>query len=170
VRKSLAPAGSRIALADNTIDVWLRAALPKPAGGYDSLGESTLLGVISFAKDSKDYKGQRIAAGIYTMRYELQPANGDHLGTAPTRDFVLLLPVASDADPAAVLTYDQMVTLSKRASGSNHPLPLNLLPSNASAFPSMSIDDEGRDVFNAKLKTVSGELPMALVVRGTAPQ
>ena len=132
--------------------------------------ESTLLGVISFAKDSKDYKGQRIAAGIYTMRYELQPNNGDHLGTAPTRDFVLLMPASADTDPAAVLDYNQMIALGKRASGTNHPLPLNLLASSATSFPSMSLDEEGRDVFNAKIKTASGELAIALVVRGSAPQ
>lgn len=174
MRKSLAPAGSRITLSDNTIDIWLRAQLPtgKPAegSGYEGLAESALVGVISFAKDSKDYKGQRIAAGIYTMRYEVQPNNGDHLGTAPTRDFVLLMPASDDADPAAVLTYDRMVALSKRASHTNHPLPLNLLPSGSSNFPAMGLDEEGHDVFNARLKTASGELAIGLVVRGTAPQ
>jgi len=165
------PEGLRITVPDNTIDIWLRASVPAGHNTeqgivYDKLTESTLLGVISFAKDSKDYKGQRLPGGMYTMRYEIQPNNGDHLGTAPTRDFVLLTPIAADADPAAEMNFDQMVALSKRASGTNHPSALNLVMVEAKSFPSLSSDDEGRTIFNAKL----GEMPIALVVRGTAPQ
>ena len=175
MRKALHSTGYRVTLADNTIDMWLRAEMPTgknadPGGLYDKLTESTLMGVISFAKDSKDYKGQRIAAGVYTMRYEIQPNNGDHLGTAPTRDFVLLMPAAADTDPAATLNSDQMIALSKRASGTNHPLPLNLLAPQGKTFPALSVDEDGRNVFSIKLKTAAGEMPIALVVRGTAPQ
>ena len=167
----LVPDGFRIILPDNTVDVWLRASVPTGRNSeqgivYDKLTESTLLGVIAFGKDSKDYKGQRLPAGMYTMRYEVQPNNGDHLGTAPTRDFVLLMPVAADTDPSAVLNFDQMVALSKRASGTNHPAALNLVAVEAKSFPSLSSDEDGRTAFNAKL----GEMPIALVVRGTAPQ
>jgi hypothetical protein len=173
VRKALAPSGFRITLPDNTVDVWLAAFVPAghnadSGATYDKFAESAFIGVISFAKDSKDYKGQRIAAGMYTMRYEIQPNNGDHLGTAPTRDFVLLMPITADLDPAAVMIYDQMVTLSKRASGTAHPLPLNLVAVEAKTFPSLSADEEGRTVFNARLG--GSDIPIALVVRGTAPQ
>src|SRR5256885_12271604 len=34
-----------------------------------------------------------------SLRYEMQPNDGDHLGTAPTRDFLLALPAANDPDP-----------------------------------------------------------------------
>src|SRR5438270_851963 len=127
VRKILDPHGYRIATADGPVDVWFRAQVlagknAEQGALYDKLTESTMLGVIQFAKDSRDYKGERIPAGIYTLRYEIQPNDGNHLGTAPTRDFLLVLPADADTDPAATYTLEKMVQLSSRVNGSNkHP-------------------------------------------------
>ena len=175
IRTALEPRGYRVPTPDGPVDLWLRAELPtgkNPESGviYDKLAPSTLVGVITFAKDSKDYKGQRIAAGAYTMRYEVQPDNGDHLGTAPTRDFVLLVPVASDPDPAATFEVDKLVALSQIGSGTRHPLPLNLLAPESKSLPAVYGDQEGHTIFAANLKTGSGPMPLAIVVNGTAAQ
>jgi hypothetical protein len=175
VRKTLEPRGYRVATPDGPVDLWLRAELPSgknPESGvvYDKLAPSTLVGVITFAKDSKDYKGQRIAAGTYTMRYEVQPDNGDHLGTAPTRDFVLLVPVRSDPDPNATFDVDKLVALSQIGSGTKHPLPLNLLSPESKTLPSVYTDSEGHTIFAANLKNATGQMPIAIVVNGTAAQ
>ncbi|HZU23123.1 MAG TPA: hypothetical protein VE998_09855, partial [Terriglobales bacterium] len=119
VRKVLAPQGYRVATPDGPVDAWFRAQLPagkNPEQGalYDKLTESTLVGVIQFAKDSRDYKGERIPAGIYTLRYEIQPNDGNHLGTAPTRDFLLVMPADADTDPNATYNLEKMVQLSSR--------------------------------------------------------
>ena len=175
IRKALEPRGCRVPTPDGPVDLWLRAEVPtgkNPETGviYDKLAPSTLVGVITFTKDSKDYKGQRIAAGTYTMRYEVQPANGDHLGTAPTRDFVLLVPVASDPEPAATFEVDKLVALSQIGSGTRHPLPLNLLSPESKSLPAIYSDQEGHTIFAANLKTASGQMPIAIVVNGTAAQ
>lgn len=176
IRKSLQPQGYRVATADGGIDVWFRAQVPagkNPEQGalYDKLTESTLVGAIQFAKDSRDYKGERIPAGIYTLRYEIQPNDGNHLGTAPTRDFLLVLPADADTDPAATYTLEKMVQLSSRVNGSNkHPTPLNLVAPEAKNLPVSYKDDEDHTILSVQLNTSGGPMPMALVVKGTAPQ
>ena len=66
---------------------------------FPFLAESELLGVVQLAGEGHDYRDQAIAKGVYTMRYGLQPVNGDHLGVSPFRDYSLLLPAAKDKTP-----------------------------------------------------------------------
>ena len=80
------------------------------------------------------------------------------------------MPAAADTDPAATLNSDQMIALSKRASGTNHPLPLNLLSPESKSLPAIYSDQEGHTIFAANLKTASGQMPIAIVVNGTAAQ
>ena len=176
IRKQLEPGGYRVSTADGPVDVWLRAQVPtgkNPVDGatYDKLTESTLVGVIQFAKDSRDYKGLHIPAGIYTMRYEVQPDDGNHLGTAPTRDFLLLMPPDADTDPSAVYDFQKMVALSSRVNGTNkHPTPLNLVAPETKRFPTADKDSEDHTILNVQVKTATGYMPIALVVKGTAAQ
>ena len=51
---------------------------------------------LQFVSEGHDYRDQSIAKGVYTMRYGLQPVNGDHLGVSTYRDYSLLLPAAKD--------------------------------------------------------------------------
>jgi len=171
--------GSRLKLADAGVlcDIWLRKSVPaqtekKESQGllYPELSESTLAGVISFPKAATDFRGQPIAPGTYTLRYELMPDDGNHLGVAPDRDFLLLLPAALDPDPAAVFKFDDLVQMSRKATKSNHPGPLSLTQASGSAT-SFTKDAEEHWIFSSVLKLESGkDLPFALIVKGTAAQ
>ena len=171
--------GHRLKLADGGVicDIWLRKTVPaqtakKESEGllYPELSESTLVGVISFPKATTDFRGQPISAGMYTMRYELMPDDGNHLGVAPDRDFLLLVPAAADTDPAAVFKFDELVQMSRKASKSNHPAPMSLAQASGSAT-SLAKDAEDHWVFSSVLKLDSGkDLPFALIVNGTAAQ
>ncbi len=96
VKKVLDTKGYRITLDDGGVacEIWLRNGVPaqakKDVDGaiYPQLTESTLVGVLHFPKAASDYRGQTIPAGFYTLRYELIPNDGNHLGVAPNRDFV----------------------------------------------------------------------------------
>ena len=59
---------------------------------FPFLADGELIGVLQFASEGHDYRDQSIAKGVYTMRYGLQPVNGDHLGVSTFRDYSLLLP------------------------------------------------------------------------------
>lgn len=86
------------------VEIWVRKAVPasaRPAGAsgviqFPFLQEGELLGVIQLENEAHDYRDQTIPKGTYTVRYGLQPVNGDHLGVSPFRDYLLLLPGSKD--------------------------------------------------------------------------
>lgn len=178
IKRVLDIKGYRVTLDDGSVagDIWLRKSVPgqakKDVAGalYSQLAESTLVAVISFSQATTDYRGQAIKPGTYTLRYALLPNDGNHLGVAPNRDFLLLVPAAADGDPDAILKFPELVDLSRKATGTRHPGPLSLVQAKGTA-PAVSKDDEEHWVFSASLKLASGEdVPFALVVKGTAPQ
>ena len=180
VRQALEPKGERVLLDDGAVacEIWLRKTIPAQAKKevegalYTSLSESTFVGVLHFPQASTDYRGQAIKAGYYTLRYELLPDDGNHLGAAPNRDFLLMIPAASDTDPTAVFKFQDMVDLSRKATGTKHPGPLSLTqPESKATEPAITKDEQDHWIFSGGLRLSSGEqIPFALVVRGTAQQ
>jgi hypothetical protein len=178
VRRALDTKGYRVVLDDGSAacEIWLRKSVPVqakrdvPGALYWQLAESTLVGVISFPQAATDYRGEAVKAGVYTLRYELLPNDGNHMGVAPNRDFLMLIPAASDPDPDAKFDFQQLVNLSRKATGTPHPGPLSLVQAGSGAA-AVSKDDSDHWVFSAELKLESGEeMPFSLVVKGTAPQ
>ena len=175
VKKALAPTGYRVTLDDGApLDVWPPAQVqtsdkPREDATYP-LAPSLFFGVIHFAKNARDARGNAISAGTYTLRYELQPNDGNHLGTSPTPDFLLLVPVAADTNPAQTYSFDQLVRLSEQVTGKKHPAPFNLVPADAKQFPSVTTDPDDHTILFFKVKTQSGDLPFGLVVKGTAAE
>jgi len=179
IKKVLDPKGYRISLDDGSVacEIWLRNKIPaqpkkdSPGALYTQLAESALVGVISFPQATTDYRGQNIRKGTYTLRYELIPNDGNHLGVAPNRDFVLLVPAALDDNPDATFKFDELINLSRKATGTKHPGPLSLVQPESGTAAAVSKDDEDHWIFSAAIKLASGEdLPIALVVKGTVPQ
>lgn len=178
IRQTLDSKGYRILLDDNTTacELWLRKNVPgEPKKDsqdviYTQLTESTLVGVLHFPKIGSDFRGQAIPSGFYTLRYALIPNDGNHLGVAPNRDFLLLLPVAADADPNASFKFQDLVALSRTATGTKHPGPLSMAQPSGTA-PAISKDEQDHWIFSAAMKLGSGEdLPFSLIVKGTAQQ
>lgn len=179
LRQVLAPKGYRILPDVNgpVLEIWYRKevpAQPKNASSdaiYDRVAESTLLGVIHFSQPSQDYRAQTVPAGFYTLRYALMPNDGNHLGVAPGRDFLLLIPANADPGPEKVLKFQELVALSRQASGTKHPVPLSLVSAEGHATSATSKDEEGDIIFTTQVRSSSGEeMPLALIVKGTAPQ
>lgn len=97
---------------------------------YPQLAESTRVGVIHVSQAAADFRGHRIPAGFYTLRYELMPNDGNHL-RAPNRNFLLVVPAASDGDPGATFRFQELVTMRARTAGTKHPSPLSLVQADA---------------------------------------
>src|SRR5437764_8710269 len=177
LRKALDSSGYRITLGGELFcEVWFRAKVPAgktEASGavYTSLPEGAMIGIIRFAKTANDFRGQSVNAGVYTLRYAVHPTDGNHMGISPIRDFLLLIPLAADTNPDAMLKFEELAKLSAKASGTNHPAVLSLVSPDASAAaPAVTTDEHNHTVFAAKIKTASGELPIALVIKGVAEQ
>ncbi len=177
IRRTLASQGYRLVLDDGTpLELWFRKTIPSQPQKdsadviYTELPESTLVGVLHFTKPGGDFRGQQVPAGFYTLRYALIPNDGNHLGVSPNRDFLLLVPTASDSDPDAAFKFDQLVELSRKATGTRHPGPLSLVQPSGKE-PKLSKNDQDQWIFSATIKLATGEdLPFALVVNGTAQQ
>ncbi|MCS6804575.1 MAG: hypothetical protein RMM98_11610 [Acidobacteriota bacterium] len=180
LRSALSEQGYRVFLGDNQAlcDIWWRKTIPTqakadvPGATYTELAESTFVGVISLLKPSADYRGQTLKPGAYTMRYALLPNDGNHLGAAPTRDFLLLIPVAADQAVDAPLKYDDLMALSRKASGTTHPACLSLVSAEGQkTFPAVVERGHGHVAFVATLQAASkAQFPIALIVKGVAEQ
>ena len=180
VRNALSSTGIRVTGPSGPLcDLWLAKAVPGKANAPQALGvvfpqlaQGTLVGALRLPNSTKDYRKQLIKAGVYTLRYALLPDNGNHLGVAPQPDFVLASPAAADQD-AATLTIDQTITLSRKATGSNHPSVWSLAPpeDHPKTLPSVFHLDEG-DLWLVEFSVPLGgsPVPMALVVVGSAPE
>lgn len=137
----LVPA-AQIAAGAATLDLWLVATLESTGGadstpprtdraagapGWSGVDSGTLVGALRVAGEFKEIRGKVVKPGVYTLRYGLQPQNGDHLGISTFREFLLLSPAALDRDPK-VLGFDGVVALSKEVIGTAHPASLSLDP------------------------------------------
>ena len=178
VRQSLEVKGYRLTLDDPKpcCELWLRKNVPAQSNkstelAYPQFAESTLLGVIHFPQAAADFRGHPIPAGFYTLRYELIPDDGNHLGVAPNRDFVLAIPAQSDPDPNATIKTQELIAMSAKTAGTKHPTPLSLPPADKPSPGTVTRDDQDHWIFSAPVKLASGEdLPFAIIVKGTAQQ
>jgi len=148
--------------------IWLRKAVPassqpgepKETVLYPFLGEGELLGAVEFKAEGHDYRDQAIASGVYTLRYGLQPVNGDHLGVSPYRDFALLVPAAKDK-ATAPLPAKRLEEFSAEAAESSHPAVLMFLPA-----PSEGARDAASMARDEAKNLWSAVLPLKLAVKG----
>ena len=74
------------------------------------------------------------------------------MGVAPTRHFFLLSPIAEDKNPAAMPDYKTLIALSRKASGTNHPVTLYLTKPSAGQKPAFRSLDEGHWAVEAGTK------------------
>ncbi len=165
-------------------EIWLRKAIPPAVTpvqglgvGYGQIASGALVGVVRVLLPISDYRQQRVKPGVYTLRYELHPVNGDHMGISPLRDFLLLAPAALDLDPAEI-TFEEAVARSKKTIGANHPSAWSLQSADgAPGEPPSMFHTDDPDLWLIHLRVslgsasgASSPLDMALVVAGHAPE
>lgn len=180
IKGLLQPQGFRVVdeNANPWCEVWLRKEITNfnkpgaPDAKYQSLHIGQLVGVMKFNGMGSDYRGQAIKAGTYTMRYCLILQDGNHMGVSPILDFVLLTPVSDDnKEPDAVMTIMDLVVLSRKASGTNHPATILLSSPPTGEFkpPILEKDDMSHWVLKLKSQSKAGvELPIGIIVVGKA--
>lgn len=129
----LKPGGIRAVVDGVTLDFWWSASVPG-APGWSAVPEGTLIGAVRLSAAFRDIRGSVIKPGTYTLRYGIQPDNGDHLGVSPHRHFLLISPAADDrsADP---LGHEGTIEISKGAVGGSHPAIWSIDPPAATAAP-----------------------------------
>jgi hypothetical protein len=164
-------------------DIWLRKdipTVPPPAMTlgivYPQFAPGTLVGAIRFPAEVIDFRDQKIKPGVYTLRYELNPVDGNHQGVAPQRDFLLLGPPADDTT-TDTLDFKPLVKLSKETTTHNHPSVWSLMPADGAPaqLPAVAPQDSDNGTiqvlfFKANLGAAGAAKPttMGLVVVGTS--
>jgi hypothetical protein len=149
-------------------EIWFRKSIAVGAQPADpsivfGIAQGTFLGVIRFPGKAEDRRGQPIGSGLYTLRYSNYPVDGAHQGVAPQRDFALMTPIASDADPNATPPFDALVQMSVKASKSPHPAVLSLESPTGSAFPALTKEGDNPDWV---LSVQIGDLKIAIILVG----
>jgi hypothetical protein len=174
VRKALDSKGLR--LMDDKgkpiCEIWfaksIQTASAEVSGAnFGKIAEGALVGVINFTSDAIDFRGQNLKSGFYTLRYGLILQDGNHLGVSEARDFLLASPVAEDKDPAAQSKTEDLLKVSRIASGTLHPSVWSLVPvSSGEGLPKVVKNDHEHVILETKITTKSGELTIGLIVVG----
>ncbi len=135
VSATLEPTGQVISLGDQVVCTFWFAKTPALRAKFKPtltvkypFTAGQLVGVLEVkSEEFSDFRGQPVKEGVYTLRYGLQPQDGNHVGTSETSDFLLAIPAASDTDPAPIKV-PNLMKRSAKATGSNHPAIFSLLP------------------------------------------
>jgi hypothetical protein len=106
---------------------------------------------------------------VYTLRYQLLPQDGNHMGVAPNPDFLLASPVAADSRPEQSYVYRKLVALSARSTGTNHPAVIAL---EVAGDPNTVVKTEhGTVVFTIAIPSAGGTPEtLGIVLKGTGTQ
>lgn len=160
VATKLAPGGVRATANGTTITFWWVKDLPGQS--WKDVPEGSLVGAVKLDTAVADIRGHMMKAGVYTLRYGIQPANSDHFGISPFRDFLLVSPAAVDTDPAAV-SHDGVIALSKQTLGGSHPAVLSIDPPAAMQAP---LDVYTTQLGHKSLIVQVGQLKFGIVLIG----
>ncbi|MBM3982905.1 MAG: hypothetical protein FJ304_22065 [Planctomycetes bacterium] len=150
--------------------VWFRAAIPAKATEeqvkngitYAEIPEGTLVGAVRFTAKFTDYRKQELAAGVYTLRFALQPDIGDHTGTSPHPSFCLMCRAKDDKD-AADMEKKKLIEVSSLVNEGRHPAVLLMWPNNGKDA-GVKVVSKGDGVYVATIKRamIAGELKTTL--------
>jgi hypothetical protein len=183
IAAQLGDSGLRVIRGSSTTycDIWLTQTWPVKEN-FQPTSEllypfqpGQLIGVVRFARKASDFRDQDISTGLYTLRYSQQPVDGAHVGTSPTRDFLLLLKADADTSPEP-LEYRPLVKQSAAAAGSSHPAMLSMQrAAEDGEVPSMRYDEDRewwilRFQNKAKAGDAAMDLTVELVVVGHAAE
>ena len=170
VAQLLSKQGQRVNGPDGKVafEIFLTAKAPsgpkttEEAVTLTTVPVSSLVGVISFPQKWSDRRGQTIKPGVYTLRFNLFPITGDHQGVATQRDFFILSLAGDDQDGAAAPTFDQLMTMSRKASGTPHPLVLSVWKVDNDFAPGFAKQGEN----DWALQTMLGDTKIAIILVG----
>jgi hypothetical protein len=173
VKSALAEKGYRVTGEDGNVlaEIWpAKIVATGPAGSDSALFAEFVsggfYGVITLPTGTGDFRGQKIPAGTYAMRYQLLPGDGNHMGVAPNPDFFLLVPVDGDPGPSVKMAYAALVRASAKASGTAHPAAFALDPPDARGVAAKL--EQGHTIAYFMIGSGSVKVPVGMILSGSA--
>lgn len=172
IRHAVEEKGYRVALDNgSTADFWFAKQLlasekTVPGALYPDLEPGAFIAIVTLHRDLSDYRGQTIRPGTYSLRYELLPQDGNHLGVAPNPDFLLAIPVAEETNPIQPLVLKKVEEMSSKVTGS-HPAVIAL--DSAGEPGTLTKTDQGV-VFSVAVPTAAGSEKIGICLTCSASQ
>ena len=161
IQKLLQPKAIQLVAGDKPVfQFWLVKDLPA-AKALDAIKPSALLGVVSVPNAQRDYRDDEIAAGTYTMRFALQPQDGNHLGSSEFTYFAVLTPAKLDTKPDGITDYKALVKASSKETSTDHPVILSLRPTRGDSQELVEPAPEHKSI-----RVKIGALPFEIVYEG----
>jgi hypothetical protein len=147
IRALLQPDATVVMRGTNRLEFWWVKNLPldsAPEGrpSWSNVADGALVGGVNLTKAMTDARGLPMKPGVYTLRFALQPQDGDHMGVSPHREFLLVSPAADDQS-AAPAGFKGAVALAKKTLGKSHPATLSLTPTGEEPPGTILTTDEG---------------------------
>jgi hypothetical protein len=175
LKQAVEEKGYRVTLGDGWMaELWFAKQLKTvkqdiPAAIYPELTNGEFVGVVRFPQGMSDFRGQSLPPGVYTLRYQLLPQDGNHMGVAPNPDFLLASPAVSDSRPEQTYVYKKLLVLSAKSTGTNHPAVIAL---EGAGDPATVVKTEhGTVVFSVAIPSASGAAgKMGIVLKGAGTQ
>ncbi len=174
VTAALEDKGYRVTLDDGwTAELWLAknpklASTGAPDALYPQLSNGEFLGVLHLPKGMSDFRGQAVPAGTYTLRYQLLPQDGNHMGVSPNPDFLLAVPVANDTKPEAIHPFEKLVALSAESTGA-HPAVIAM--DKPGDLGTAAFNDQKLLILTVNLSSATGKPEaIGIVLKGQAAQ
>lgn len=172
IAANLQQKGHRVLSADGKpwCEVWFvkaPAKRPPTAEGevtWRTVVPFSVVGAIRWPAQGYDRRGQIIKPGVYTLRYGNYPVNGDHLGVAPQRDFLVMTPVDLDQKGEPLGKFEELMALSKKVSGAAHPAVLSMWLVESNYEPGLSQAGEHDWALQAEV----GDAKISLILVGKA--
>jgi len=172
IKEMLQPAGHKVVAGDGKVwcEVWFVKAAPKGPDSseadlmWKTVPPGSVIGAIRWHEGAYDRRAQPLKPGVYTLRFSMFPLNGDHQGVAPNRDFLVMTPVADDQAAAPVPKFDDLMKLSRKASGTPHPAVLSMYIVESDFKPGLQSVGEHDWVLYVKV----GDAQVGLTVVGKA--
>lgn len=173
IRQAVEEKGFRVTLDKGWIaEFWFTKDLATtkkdvPGALYPELTDGEFVGAVNLPQGTTDFRGQKIPAGTYTLRYQLLPQDGNHLGVAPNPDFLLAIPAASDLHPEQVYAYKKLVALSGKSTGGSHPAVIAL---ESAGQPATVTKTEPGIVFSVAVPSAGGSENIGICLHCAASQ
>jgi len=127
------------------LEMWLAkevALQSKPASvatALDAVKQTAILGAVSVPGVRRDYRDDEIAASVYTMRFALQPQDGNHSGSAEFPYFGVLVPAKLDTKPDGIKDFKELMKASSKETSTDHPMVMSLRPVSSAEGPAVKL-------------------------------
>jgi hypothetical protein len=175
LRALLSPDAVVVTVAGTRLEFWWvknldLASSPSGAPSWTHVAEGAFVGALRLAQPRGDVRNFTMKPGVYTLRYALQPQNGDHVGISPYREFLIVGPATADKSPLPA-GYDGAVALGKTTLNRAHPAALSLDPP-ATDGPALSVvaNDAGHQSVLIQVPAAHGGKPAGVLTFGVIVQ